>query len=337
VILNGRAEAAFGYRRDELLGQKVDNIIPTGFVERLYVDPADNATHAAEEQMGTGIELVGRRKDGSEFPIEIILSPLLNAGEVLVTAAIHDISARKTAEAELNSAMVELKRSNDELEQFAYIASHDLQEPLRMVASYTQLLARRYKGRLDADADEFIAYAVDGSNRMQQLIRDLLVYSRSGTDIGAAKEVSSEIALESAENSLRVAIDECGAVITHDPLPAVTMNATRLTQIFQNLIGNAIKYRGTAAPRVHVSQASTGPTEWIFTVRDNGLGIDPQYFDRIFVLFQRLHGRKEFEGTGIGLAICRKVLERMGGRIWVDSVPGEGSTFSFSVPKGASA
>jgi light-regulated signal transduction histidine kinase (bacteriophytochrome) len=202
-----------------------------------------------------------------------------------------------------------------------------------MVASYTQLLARRYKGRLDSDADEFIAYAVDGANRMQKLIQDLLAYSRAGTNGEALHEISSENSLNEALTSLREAIGESGAVVTHDSLPVITMNDTQLTQVFQNLVGNAIKYRNVEAPHVHVSARKNGGKEWIFSVQDNGLGIDPQYFERIFILFQRLHGREKFKGTGIGLAICKKILERLGGRIWVESQPEMGSTFCFALPE----
>jgi light-regulated signal transduction histidine kinase (bacteriophytochrome) len=226
----------------------------------------------------------------------------------------------------------ELKRSNEELQQFAYVSSHDLQEPLRMVASYTQLLAKRYKGRLDSDADEFIAFAVDGCNRMQGLIQDLLAYSRAGTNGKAFCEVSAEDALRGALTNLRITIEQSGAVVSHDSLPAIETDETQLTQVFQNLVGNAIKYRSAEVPRVRVSATKNGDNEWIFSVRDNGLGIAPQYFERIFVIFQRLHGRDEFEGTGIGLAICKKVLERLGGRIWVESQPGTGSTFYFALP-----
>jgi PAS domain S-box-containing protein len=333
VLLNLQAERQFGYRRDELVGQKVKNIIPEGFAERLIADDLRTAADALAQQIGTGIELSARRKDGSDFPIEIMLSPLESTEGILVTAAIRDITERKKSELQLVKTVGELKRSNDELQQFAYVASHDLQEPLRMVASYTQLLAKRYKGRLDSDADEFIAYAVDGSNRMQGLIQDLLAYSRAGTNGNALHEISSEKALKDALANLRATIQESGAVVSHDSLPVITTDDTQLTQVFQNLVGNAIKYRSAEVPRVHVSVTKNGGNEWTFSVQDNGLGIDPQYFERIFVLFQRLHGREEFKGTGIGLTICKKIVERLGGRIWVESQPEKGSTFSFALPE----
>ena len=333
VLLNVQAEKQFGYHRDELVGQKVKNIIPEGFAERLIADGTRTAADALAQQIGTGIELTGRRKNGSEFPIEIMLSPLESAEGILVTAAIRNITERKKSEEHLVKTVGELKRSNAELEQFAYVASHDLQEPLRMVASYTQLLAKRYKGRLDSDADEFIAYAVDGSNRMQGLIQDLLAYSRAGTKEKVLREISSENALQEALINLRATIEESGAVVTHDSLPVITTDDTQLAQVFQNLVGNAVKYRSAEIPHVHVSATKNGDTEWIFSVRDNGLGIDPRYFERIFVLFQRLHGREEFEGTGIGLTICKKILERLGGRIWVESQPEKGSTFYFALPE----
>jgi PAS domain S-box-containing protein len=462
VLLNVQAEKQFGYRRDELLGRKVKSIIPEGFAERLIADGTRTAAEALAQQIGTGIELNGRRKDGSEFPIEIMLSPLESAEGVLVTAAIRDITERKRVEdalrrseerfrlmasgvkdyanimldpegrvvswnvgaariegyrteeiigqpfsrfysvedirngtpgSELKQArkngsfegegwrvrkdgsrflanvvitalrdekgrlrgfgkimrditerrrseehltrtMEELKRSNDELEQFAYVASHDLQEPLRMVASYTQLLAQRYEGRLDSDADEFITFAVDGCNRMQDLIRDLLSYSLAAANVEVLREISCEEALEKTLKNLRATIQGSGAIVTHDSLPAIMMDETQLVQVFQNLIGNAIKYRGVAAPRVHVAATRDGGHEWIFSVRDNGMGIEPQYFERIFVLFQRLHGQNEFEGTGIGLAMCKKIVNRIGGRIWVESQAMKGSTFYFALPIG---
>lgn len=336
VLLNLQAEKQFGYSRDELIGQQVRNIIPEGFAERLIADDLRSAADALAQHIGTGIELIARRKDGTEFPIEIMLSPLESAEGILVTAAIRDISVRRAAEATLAGTIDELRRSNEELGQFAYIASHDLQEPLRMVASYTQLLARRYVGRLDADADEFIAFAVDGATRMQRLIDDLLAYSRIGTQGVELSDVSAEDAFWRAVRNLGAAIDEQAAQITHDPLPTVLADETQLVQLFQNLLGNAIKYRGPGTPEVHVSASPSESGEvWTFAIRDNGLGIDPAYFERIFGMFQRLHGRDAFSGTGIGLAICRKIVERHGGTISVDSSPGQGSTFRFTLRAGA--
>jgi len=331
VLLNVQAEKKFGYHRDELVGQKVKNIIPEGFAERLVADALRSVEDALAQQIGTGIELTGLRKDGTEFPIELMLSPLESAEGILVTAAVRDITVRRQADAHLLNKVEELKRSNEELGQFAYIASHDLQEPLRMVASYTQLLSRRYKGKLGADADEFIAFAVDGASRMQRLIQDLLAYSRVGTKGRDLLDVSSEEALLSALLNLRGAIAESGAQVTHDPLPTVMADEMQLVQLFQNLVGNAIKYQSGGVPQVHIAASKNGGKKWTFSVKDNGLGIDPQYFERIFGMFQRLHKREEFDGTGIGLAICKKIVERHGGSISVESQPGQGSTFCFAL------
>jgi PAS domain S-box-containing protein len=331
VLLNVQAEKQFGYRRDELVGQRVKNIIPEGFAERLIADALRSAEDALAQQIGTGIELTGRRKNGSDFPIEIMLSPLESAEGILVTAAIRDITTRKEDEAHLLQKVKELNRSNEELGQFAYVASHDLQEPLRMVASYTQLLSRRYKGKLGSDADEFIAFAVDGASRMQRLIQDLLAYSRVGTKGMDLLDTSSEAALQQALINLRGAIEESGALVTHGALPTVPADEMQLIQLFQNLVGNAIKYQNPGVPRVHVSAAKNGGKKWIFSVQDNGLGIDSQYFEKIFGVFQRLHKREEFAGTGIGLAICKKIVERHGGSISVESQPGQGSTFRFAL------
>jgi PAS domain S-box-containing protein len=331
VLLNVQAEKQFGYHRDELVGQQVKNIIPEGFAERLLADALRSAEDALAQQIGTGIELTGRRKNGSHFPIEIMLSPLESAEGILVTAAVRDITKRKKAEAHLLQKVEELNRSNEELEQFAYIASHDLQEPLRMVASYTQLLSKRYTGRLDSDADEFISFAMDGASRMQRLINDLLAYSRVGTKPMDLLDTSSEEALEQALINLRGAVAESGAIVTHDRLPTVLADEMQLVHLFQNLVGNAIKYQGPGIPRVHISVSKNDESKWVFSIRDNGLGIDSQYFEKIFGIFQRLHKREEFAGTGVGLAICKKIIERHGGSITVESQPGHGSTFRFAL------
>jgi PAS domain S-box-containing protein len=331
VLVNVQAEKQFGYHRDELLGQKVTDIIPHGFAERLIADGQRTEEAALAQQIGTGIELSALRKDGSEFPIEIMLSPLTSTEGMLVTAAIRDISARKRAEVLLQNKIDELSRSNKELSHFADIAAHDLQEPLRMVSSYMQLLARRYKGKLDSDADEFIGFAVDGAARMQRLLQDLLVYSRVGTKGKELLDTSSEDALQHAMRNLAGVIEDSGALVTHDPLPGVRADDIQLIQLFQNLVANAIKYQKPGVPTVHISAARDADDKWLFSVKDNGLGIERQYFDRIFGMFQRLHKRKEFSGTGIGLAICKKIVERHGGNISVESQPGLGSTFRFTL------
>ncbi|HUS05313.1 MAG TPA: ATP-binding protein [Bryobacteraceae bacterium] len=224
-----------------------------------------------------------------------------------------------------------LQRSNEDLQQFAYVASHDLQEPLRMVGTYTELLQRRYKGKLDQDADMFIGYAVEGVKRMNLLIKDLLDYSRANEDPEeSVSPVDPEIVLKNVLSNLKVTIAEAKAAVTHDPLPAVVYDSVRLGQIFQNLIGNALKYRGERNPDIHIG-AEKKDGEVVFSVRDNGIGIDPQHHDEIFGIFKRLH-KKEFEGTGLGLSMCKKIAERHGGRIWVESKPGLGSVFFFTIP-----
>jgi len=252
---------------------------------------------------------------------------------------IGQLMARRQAEAAMREAFQELEhktreltRSNEELQQFAYVASHDLQEPLRMISSYTQLLGRRYGDRLDGDAKEFMAYIVDGAARMKQLIEDLLAYSRVGTRAKEFQEVDSGASLARALSNLRASQEASGAVITHDPMPHVLADGAQLAQIFQNLIGNAIKFRGAEPPRIHVG-AQTTDTVCVFTVKDNGIGLDTQYAERIFMMFQRLHNKTEYPGTGIGLAIVKKIVERHGGRIWVESEPGKGSTFGFTIAR----
>jgi len=244
-----------------------------------------------------------------------------------------ELDERRQAEAKLARYAADLRRSNAELEQFAYVASHDLQEPLRMVASFTQLLSKRYRGKLDQDADEFIDFAVDGANRMQVLINDLLALSRVGTRGKPLEPTDCEAVLNHTLVNLAAMLQETRAVVTHDPLPTVPADEVQMGQIFQNLLINALKFQGREAPKVHIS-AQRQDGEWIFSIQDNGMGIDPQYQERIFAIFQRLHRREDFPGTGLGLALCKKIAERHGGRIWVESAPGRGSTFYFSIPGG---
>ena len=248
-----------------------------------------------------------------------------------IYGAVQDITEQKQAEEGLNRSLDDLKRSNRDLEHFAYVASHDLQEPLRMVSSYVQLLAKRYKGRLDDDADEFIKYAADGAQRMQVLINDLLSFSRIRTHGKAFAEVDCEALITTLHDDLQIAITEKGGLITHDPLPTVMGDRSQLAHLLQNLLSNSLKFRSAAQPKIHIG-AERMAKEWVFSVRDNGIGIDPQYHDRIFVIFRRLTTSDRISGTGIGLALCKNIVERHGGRIWVESHSGEGATFYFTIP-----
>ncbi len=238
---------------------------------------------------------------------------------------------RQRAEEDLARKAEELARSNRDLEQFAYVASHDLQEPLRMVAAYTQLLAERYRGKLDENADKYIGYAVEGATRMQTLILDLLAFSRVGHNGNGCKHSDCNSVIQEALLNLKASIEESGAVVTHDQLPLVAVGRAHLLQLFQNLIGNAVKFRSKEAPVIRVSAEQQG-TQWRFAVADNGIGIAPEHKDVIFVIFQRLHAREEYPGNGVGLAICKKIVEHHGGRIWFESEPGHGCTFYFTLP-----
>jgi light-regulated signal transduction histidine kinase (bacteriophytochrome) len=247
---------------------------------------------------------------------------------------IENITERKQAEERLTRMTQDLTRSNADLERFASVASHDLREPLRMVGSFVQLLAERYRGQLDADADDYIGFAVDGVQRMERLINDLLEYSRLNTRGEPFRPIDAEAVLAQTLWDLDLTIAEADAVVTHDPLPAVLADPVQLAQLFQNLISNALKFHGAEPPRVHVSHSpapSSAPC-WLFSVRDNGIGIDPKDHTRIFDIFQRLHTREEYPGTGIGLAVCQRIVERHGGRIWVESQVGQGTTFFFTLP-----
>ena len=244
----------------------------------------------------------------------------------------REIAERERTEAIVRQTAQDLARSNRDLEQFAYVASHDLQEPLRAWRGYMQLLQRRYQDKLDAPAHKFIAGATDGAIRMQNLIDDLLSFSRVGTRGKEFHPANLEQALQNALKSLRIRLQETGAKVTHEPLPTLSVDATQITQVFQNLIGNALKFRADRVPEVHVS-AQPEEGQWSFAVRDNGVGIEPQYFERVFQIFQRLHTRREYPGTGIGLAICKRIVERHGGAIWVESQPGQGATFHFTIPE----
>jgi PAS domain S-box-containing protein len=325
---NAAAERIFGYRAEEMIGQPILRLLPEDRhdEERMIIE------RLRQGERVDHFETVRRTKDGRLLDVSITVSPIRDARGTIIGASkiARDITVQKQLAEELAQRAAELERLNAELQQFAYIASHDLQEPLRTITNYVQLLAQRSRGKLDAETDEFIAFAVDGAKRMQQLIIDLLAYTRVGGKAREVTVVDCEALLARVLGDLQLAIKDSAAEATHDALPTVHGDAGQLGLIFQNLIGNALKFRGAAPPRIHVSARREG-AQWVFSVRDNGIGLDPQHAERIFQIFQRLHTRTKYSGTGIGLAICKKVVERHGGRIWVESQPGQGATFLFTI------
>ena len=324
-LANRRAEELFGYTREELLGQPIELLVPEGLRERHPEQVRAFFARPETRTMGGGRDLYALRKDGVETPVEIGLNPIEAPEGLFTLASIIDITERKRQEDEL-------RRSNAELEQFAYIASHDLQEPLRMVASYTELLAERYRGRLDEKADRYIHYASDGAKRMQRLIADLLTYSRVGSQGRPLVAVDANAVLAGVGDMFEAQLKTVDGMIEAASLPQVLADEGQLYQLFQNLIGNAIKFRGEAPLRITVGAAQERG-QWVFCVRDNGMGLDMHHASRIFDMFQRLHERGKYEGSGIGLAISKRIVERHGGRLWVESEPGQGAAFFFTLQR----
>lgn len=335
-LSNRQVERIFGYREEELVGQPVEVLVPDRFRHGHIAQRDSYTAKHVPRQMGAGRELFARRKDGSEFSVEISLGPLQTEQGLLISSAIRDITERNQAEQALVDQARELARSNADLEQFAYIASHDLQEPLRAIAGCVQLLQQSYAGQLDARADEFIRHTVEGVQRMQALIEDLLAYSRAGGRRDVMQTVDVAEVVNTGLKNLALRIEEAQGQVQVGSLPKVTGDPTQLLQLFQNLLSNALKFRGEVQPVIEV-QAWRDGANWLFSVKDNGIGMESQYFERIFRLFQRLHTRRAYPGTGLGLAICKKIVEYHRGQIWVESTPGQGSTFFFTLPPGEQA
>lgn len=325
--VNQAAISLLGYERHELIGRSAGDLFEEG------VDVLSLLKQSELNDVIRRVDTSVVTKDGRHVAVSLSGSVMCDEdGEIQgMVCVAQDITERKRTQEILERQTQELARSNSELEQFAWVASHDLQEPLRMVASYTQLLSKRYKGKLDADADEFIAFAVDGATRMRRLINALLELSRVGTRGKDFEATDCEAIYDRTLVNLQGLVEESGALVTHDRLPTVMGDVTQLGQLFQNLIANAIKFRGDEQLTVHVG-AEQRNGHWEFCVRDNGIGIDPEYAERIFVVFQRLHGKGDRPGTGIGLSICKKIVELHGGQIWVKSQPDEGATFYFTLP-----
>lgn len=331
-LVNKQVVNTFGYKAEELVGQKIEILIPERY-RGGHVKSRDTYMHnPISRPMGAGLELYGLKKDGTEFPVDISLSPVKTPSGLQVTAIIRNITERKSFEKSLSEKAAELARSNSELEQFAYVASHDLHEPLRMITNYSQLLKKKYSGNIDETADKFIGYIVEGVSRMDRLITDLLAYSRVGRSDISIEEVNLNQTLEFVKATLSQSMLETNAkVVATQNLPTLKMNPVLMQQLFQNLISNAIKFHRLGVPPEVEISAQERDGVWTVSVKDNGIGIEPQYANRIFVIFQRLHARTDFPGTGIGLAVCKKIVEYYGGKIWVESKPGEGSIFYFTL------
>lgn len=326
---NKAAETIYGWREEEVMGKTMGELMSLVYEQSSREEMLANFLSKGH---WTG-RISQTRKDGALIPVLSSVTAVKDQqGTVIGAVAVNrDITDQLKIEEALRERTRSLEASNEELAQFAYAASHDLQEPLRMITSYLQLIAQRYQDQLDDEAMEFIGYAVDGAKRMRQLIVDLLTYSRIGQQNQGVGQVELEKILQQVLFNLEVQIQEANIAITHDPLPTITADKTQMLQLLQNLISNAIKFRKDESPKVHIS-AQQEPARWVIQIADNGIGMQPEFTKKIFAIFQRLHTREEYPGTGIGLAICKKIVQKHKGEIWVDSEPGVGSTFSFSIP-----
>ena len=332
IMTNNRVKQVFGYSKDELRGQMIETLIP----DRLKPSHVNHRDHYSRQpvarQMGSSQELVARKKDGSEFFVEISLSPIVIGGEKLVLAAIRDVTEKIQMNQRLQQSLATIEQKNKELEQFAYVASHDLKEPLQTIMSLVGLLSKEFDGHLNENASEYIRLITHTSERMSKLIKDLLDYSRVGQEL-TIEEVDCNKLVASVLSDMSAFIMRNNAVIETGDLPAVFSSPTELRQLFQNLISNAVKFqKPDVQPRVVIKAVLKGK-QWQFSVSDNGIGIDKESQEKIFQIFTRLHSRAEYEGTGIGLAQCQKIIDTFGGRIWVESQPGSGSTFYFTLPQ----
>ena len=332
VFMNGHTEQMFGYSRAELVGQNLSILIPERFREN-YASAFRPYFAAPNVQLlGMEMGLVALRKNGGEFPVEVGLSFVEGQDGPIALGFVTDITDRRRIRNDLSRMNAELLRSNTELEHFAQVVSQDLQEPLRVITGYLELIDRRFRGTLNVEVEEFLDVVANGASRMRDRIDNLLNFSRIAAIVPSFQVVKSELILQSAMDELKDRIVERSAEITWDPLPEIVAHASLLTQVFRNLISNGIKFNREAIPRVHISAGDHG-SEWVFSVRDNGIGIEARHFERIFQMFERLNPSDEYPGYGVGLAVSRKVVERHKGRIWFESKVGEGSTFCFSIPR----
>lgn len=334
-FVNDQTGTLFGYTIEELNGKSIDLLVPAS--SRKAHDKMRGSYGKAPKKrpMGLGLNLFGQHKEGHLIPVEISLSPISVKNEKCVLAILRDVTELRKLTKSLEVNIEELRRSNSELEQFAYVASHDLQEPLRMVSGYTQLLLKRYSDKLGDEGREYIDFAADGAKRMQSLINDLLAYSRVNSHRKQTPDLDLNQVIRQVLFNLSVAIDESHATITIEKLPVVSADSVQMTQLFQNLISNSLKFhRPETRPEIFVTATGNNETGWTFAVKDNGIGIRKDSVEKVFAIFQRLHSRDTYPGTGIGLAICKKIVEKHHGKIWLESEPDHGTTFFFTLKTG---